>query len=333
MQTGPTMQRLRSLPRRMGLSERTAVALRERARRFVPRLLLYVLLFDLAFVFLYPFMFMIVQSIKSPTDLADFTIQWLPNRVHSSNYVLAYASMLYLRGLLNSVIVTSIGIVGHLASCSLIAYGFARFRFPGRNLLFILVIVTLIIPVQTIIVPLYIQFSRYGMVGTHLPFLVPTFFGFGLRGGLFIFIFRQFFLGMPKELEDAALIDGCSYFRIYWNIIMPSAQPAILVSVVLAMVWHWNDYFEPAIYIWKPQNWPLTVALPGLIEMVNLSEYELMQLYEEFGLVGALSVEAPVINEAVVMAATFMVTFPVLLVFAFLQRQFMQGIERTGLVE
>lgn len=316
------MNENRSLPRRLFfLSERTGIALREKARRFVPRLLLYILLFDLAFVFLYPFLFMIVQSIKSPTDLADFTVQWLPNQIYVSNYILAYDSMTFFRGLLNSVMVSAISIVGHLASCSLIAYGFARFRFPGRNLLFILVLVTLIIPVQTIIVPLYIQFSRYGMVDTHLPLLVPTFFGFGLRGGLFIFIFRQFFLGMPKELEDAALIDGCSYFRTYWNIIMPSAQPAILVSAVLAMVWHWNDYFEPAIYLSRMKQWLLPAQLPSLYAMI----------YAE-GAFEDVAEAAMEFTQGVAMAGTFMAILPLLIIYLFLQRKFMRSIGRTGIV-
>ncbi|HOJ12104.1 MAG TPA: carbohydrate ABC transporter permease, partial [Clostridiales bacterium] len=193
-------------------------------------------------------------------------------------------------------------------------------------ILFSLVILSLIIPVQTIIVPQYIIFSNLKWLNTYLPMIVPTFFGYGLKGGLFIFIFRQFYLGLPTALEDAAKIDGCGFLRTYWNIVLPIAKSAFMVTVVLSIVWHWNDFYEPSIYINLPKLTMLPSRLNAIIAMVNTPPEEILAE------VGHAEVESA-INNAVLMAGTFLVTLPVLTSFAFLQKQFMQGIERTGIVE
>ncbi|AEE95250.1 carbohydrate ABC transporter permease [Mahella australiensis] len=277
---------------------------------------IYILLLDFAFVFLFPFIYMIITSLKSPTDLLDMAIRWIPKSLYLDNYSMATLALNYWTYLKNSIFVTVLSIVGNILSCSFVAYGFARCKFRGRDMLFLVVLLTLIIPPQTIVVPLFIQYSRMNWINTYLPLIIPTFFGMGLRGGLFVFIFRQFFRGLPYELEDAARIDGCSSFRIYWNIIMPISKPAILVSAILSMVWHWNDYFEPSIYLMSPEK--------GLLPMI------LPQMGFNLGQIGYETVEK--FNAAVVMAGTFLVVLPLLIVYIILQRQFMEGIERTGLV-
>jgi len=286
------------------------------------RLAIYILLLDVVFVFLYPFLYMIITSLKSLEDLMDITVNWIPNVLKWENYEIAFELLEYPHYFKNSLFITLTSIVGHLLSCSFIAYGFARFKFYGKNFLFALVILTIIIPVQVIIIPLYIQYSKLKWVNTYIPFLLPTFFGFGLRGGLYIFIFRQFFLGLPRALEDAAKIDGCNFIKTYWRIVLPISKPSLLVSAILAMVWHWNDYYEPGIYISKPSLLPLPSRLPSI--------------YKTFiDVIGSLEAAklSTMVTEGVVMAATFMVILPVLTVYLFLQKQFVEGIERTGIVE
>jgi len=182
------------------------------------------------------------------------------------------------------------------------------------------VLLTIIIPIQVLIIPYVIMYSRVGWINTYLPLLVPTFFGFGLRGGLFIFIFRQFFSGLPYELEEAARIDGCSSFRTYWNIVLPVAGSALLVCTILSIVWHWNDYFEPAMYIMRPNIHLLPSKLPGLYTLIT------KEITEDMAAADFIS------QEGIVMAATFLVILPILIVYLFLQKKFMESIERSGLV-
>lgn len=285
------------------------------------KVVIYVLLFDLAFVFLFPFIYMIVTSIMDPMDLLDMTVKWIPSSVHLDNYVRAAKALDYRATFFNSLAVTIISTAGHILSCSLIAYGFARYKFPLKDILFAIVILTIIIPVQVVIFPLVIQYSNMGWLNTYLPLTVPTYFGFGLRGGLFIFIFHQFFIGLPYELEEAARIDGCGSFRTFWNIVLPVARTAVLVCVVLSMVWHWNDYFEPSIYLMKPNKFLLPARLPMMYESLETAQR-----------LGEMADAEYVFSEAVVMAGTFLVILPILIMYLLLQRRFMEGIERSGLV-
>lgn len=289
------------------------------------RLAVYLLLFNVTYVFVFPFLYMVVTSFKSPQDLADFTVNWIPRALHWNNYTLAFKTLRYWHYLKNSVIITGLAIIGHLASGSFIGYGFARYKFPGSRLLFAVVVLSLIVPVQTLIIPMYMLYRHIGLLNSFLPIVVPTLFGFGLRGGLFVFIFRQFFLRLPYELEDAAKIDGCSFLSTFRRIVLPVSQPAILVSTILAMVWHWHDFYEPSIFIRKADLLPLTTMLPRLFELLEGVEDEM-----EPGMAQELML---MYNDAMAMAATVIVILPILLVFIVVQRYFIQGVERTGLVE
>jgi multiple sugar transport system permease protein len=165
-----------------------------------------------------------------------------------------------------------------------------------------------------------------GWLNTYWPLIVPTFLGFGLRGGLFVFVFRQFFRGLPSELEDAARIDGCGYLRTYWNIILPISGAAVVVTIVLSMAWHWNDYYEPTIYLLgAPEKRMLPAILPSLYEFISGIDPEELGLSPD-------EVEET-FNAGFVMAATAMVMAPVMAAYLVLQRRFMASITRTGLTE
>ena len=284
----------------------------------------YLLLIGIAFVFIYPFLFMITTSLKSNADLYDSTVHWIPRNFTFDNYRVAAIFMDYLTYFKNSVFLTLITTVAQVISCSMVGYGFARYRFPLKKALFAFVVICIIVPTQSIIIPLYMTYTSLGWVNTYLPMIIPSFFGFGLKGALYIFIFRQFYLQLPPDLENAARIDGCGFLRVYLRIVLPIARSAFLVVIVLSIVWHWNDFYEPSIFLDEQKLMMLPNALYLLIDYAQSPPPT-----SAFG--GMMS--DVVVNSAVVMAGTFMVVFPILFLYFFIQRQFIQGIERTGIVE
>lgn len=288
---------------------------------------MYLLLLGLAFVFIYPFLYMIVTSLKSDADLNSLSVQWIPTELKFENYFVAIDILNASQFLKNSLFVTIVASFGHVISCSFIGYGFARFNFPFKKFLFACVILAFIVPVQTLIIPLYLTYSRLGWLDSYLPLLVPTFFGFGLKGALYVFIFRQFYLTLPRDLESAAKIDGCGFLRTYWNIVFPLAQSTLMVVLVLSVVWHWNDYYEPAIFVSKASLGFLPPRLNSIVAAVNALPEQMMELLASLGLQDG----EDTLNNAVVMAGATMISAPVLVFFAFAQRKFMQGIERTGI--
>ncbi len=289
------------------------------------RFAVYVLLIDLSFVFLYPFLYMLSTSLKSYDDLHDLMVGWIPTALHWDNYRLAAKAMDLGSTVKNSVLVTVAATLGHVLSCSFIGYGFARFDFPFKRGLFFGVLLSATIPVQTMIVPLYIVYHDLGMLNTFWPLILPAFFGFGLRGGVFVYLFRQFFYGFPATLEEAARIDGCGRVRSFFRIALPSAGPVIVVCTVLSLVWHWNDYYEPSVYLTGGSRTALVTqmlpnlyaALSGMASQVGAADQQtLLTMY----------------HEGVIMAATAIAIAPLLLAYAVLQRRFMASIELTGLV-
>lgn len=289
---------------------------------FTPIFLLYSFLVVVSFVFVYPFLYMLVTSIKSYSDLHDISINWLPRAIHWRNYVTALYYLDVPIHLRNSIIIAGVATVGHILSCSFIAYGFSRFEFRGKSLLFMIVLLSIIIPSQVIVLPQYMYYMKIGWVNSFTPILLPSFLGYGLRGGLYIFIFRQFFLGLPLELEDAAQVDGYGYMKIYWKIALPISRVAILVCVVISFVWHWNDYFEPSLYLSLSSMLPLPSMLVNVFN--GQRDYFNAILTNQLHLL---------VTDGVIMAAITICVMPVFFIFMFLQKGFIEGIERTGIVE
>ena len=293
-------------------------------RTFIVRAAFYFLLATLSFVFLYPFIKMITQSLMTEDDLINITVKWLPSKLMWSNYQRAYEMMWYEDFVWNSIIVSVVATIGHMFSCALTGYAFARYKFRFKGLLFAIVVLTMLVPVQTIIIPQYMQFSHWGWINSeyYLPLTVPTFLGFGLNGGFFIFLFRQFFSGMPYEMEEATRVDGCGPIRAYTHIMLPMSQSSLLVCTVLSLVWHWNDYFEPGVYVTDIWLKMLPNRLPSLYADLNKEQHTMIQVNE---------IEGIMFNEAMLMAATFLCIVPILVLYLILQRRFMEGVERSGL--
>lgn len=292
--------------------------------RAVRRLLLYALLISMSVVFLYPFLYMAVTSVQSYNDILNATVKWIPREFSPQNWRYAFEALNYRVTFVNSLLVTLAATVGHVLVGALVGYGFARYRFPLRGPLFLLLVFTIIVPVQTLIVPQYMLFSKLSLVGTHLPMILPAYLGMGLKGGLFTFLFRQYFLKLPSALEEAAYIDGCGALRTFWRIALPSAGSTTLVCTVLSIVWHWHDYFEPSIYLSSFNKMLLPQMLPQM--------YSFLEMLSNATTEDAVTLKM-IFHSGVVMAGTALATLPLLVMYLFLQRRFMQGIERTGLVE
>ena len=282
---------------------------------------MYVLLLDLAVVFLYPFLYMIVTSLKSPEDLMDSSVTWIVNQLYFHNYTLAFEKMQYIPILLKTIVYCVVATGGHILACSFVGYGFARYNFIGKRMFSFLLILSMVIPIQTIIVPEYLLYSKIGVANGYFPMLVPTWLGYGLRGALFIFLFRQFYLSLPRSLEEAAAVDGCTPIRTFFRIAFPASTSSVIVSVVLSIVWHWNDFYEPNIYIRENSQMLLPMLLPKLYDSMKDAADPTQSFLQN----------ADMYTEGVAMAATFLAVIPILIFYLFFQKQFRQGIETSGI--
>ncbi len=287
------------------------------------RAVMYLLLLDLCVVFMYPFLYMLITSVKSPVDVNDSTITWVINEFYFHNYEIAFEGLKYIPSLMKSVLYCLITTVGHVFVCSFVGYGFARYDFKGKKLFFMLLILSMVIPVQTIIIPQYLLYSGLGMTNGFGPLIIPTFFGYGLRGALFIFLFRQFYLSLPVSLEEAAAVDGCTPVKTFFRIALPASTSSVVVSIVLSIVWHWNEFYEPGIYLTKSSQKLLPMLLPGLYSSITQTG-DMSEALISGG-------EVDIYTAGVAMAGTFLVVLPVLIFYFIIQKQFRQGIETSGI--
>lgn len=249
-----------------------------------------------------PFLWMISSSLKAEEEVYALPIHWLPRPAHWDNYVKALTIMPFHRYLWNTVLITFWNIVGTTLSCSLVAYGFARFRFRGGRGLFVLLLSTMMLPAQVTMIPRFMLFRGLGWIDTFKPLVVPSFFG----NAFFIFLLRQFFLTIPRELEDAARIDGCSSWGIYWRIMLPLSKLALATVVIFTFMGSWNDFMGPLIYLNSMENRTLTLALNAFKDLYGNVQVNLL------------------------MAASLVVLLPCLILFFLAQRYFIRGIVVTG---
>jgi multiple sugar transport system permease protein len=265
--------------------------------------LVWFLLFSGALLMTLPFLWMVSTSLKETAQIWVFPPQWLPNPVRWQNYTEALTILPFWRYALNTLIITVVTTLGVVLTSSLCAYGFARLQFPGRDLIFMIVLTAIMIPYAVLLIPHYIMFRYLGWIDTYLPLTVPVWFG----GGAFnIFLLRQFFRTIPAELSDAARIDGASELGIYWRIIMPLAGPALAAVAIFTVLNAWNDFLGPLVYISSQDKF--TLAL-GLAQFRGLYATQWQYL----------------------MAASTVVVVPTLVLFFMAQRYFIQGVVLTGL--
>lgn len=288
-------------------------------------------LIGIAYVILFPLIYAISSSLLTKSQLVDPSIVWVPKYISFSAYLDAWNYMDYGNTILYTVKIVLLSTVFQLLSCSLAGYGLARFKFKLRGLFFVFVLTTIILPPQILVVQQYSVFHNFrfwgavdilqfiapsmeniSLLDTPFTYYIPAVLGQGVRSGLMIYIFRQFFKGIPKELEEAAYIDGCGTFKTFWKIVVPSAAVAFLVVFILSIVWYWNENLSASMFF--DEYAPLSLALSRLQSQL---------VSDSFGISSVRNV---------IMAGVILFITPVLIVYSILQKYFIQGIERSGIV-
>lgn len=295
----------------------------------------------MSFVLIYPLLYMFSMSFRSISDMYDPSVVWIPRNFTLDNIKGAIKAMDYWQALWNTVTLDVVSSIIQVFICAIVGYGFARFKFKGRGLMFGLVIMTIVVPTQTILISLYGTYRNFDLFGilsvynwfgemfmgaafepvyinllnNHLVFYLPALFGTGIRAGLYIFIYRQFFRGLPKELEEAAWIDGCGKLKTFWRVMLPNATAVFVTVFLFSLVWYWNDYFNSSMFI---------SAVPTIsTELASL---------QGGGLEGVTSTTDPLQKSTYMQAGALLSIAPMLILYIIFQRQFTESIERSGIV-
>jgi multiple sugar transport system permease protein len=286
-----------SVQERLSILDRRAGRIKKMSNEAVKHLLLA----GVGVLFLFPFFWLVMTSFKTSGEIISIPSTIFPHVWRWENYSRAVQAIPFFRYMLNTVIIFAGKAVGAVISCSLAAYGFSVIKWPGRDSTFLLVLATMMLPFQVTMIPLYVIFTRLNWIGTYLPLIVPSWFGYAFS----IFLFRQFFLTIPTELAEASRVDGCPEPRIYWQIILPLAKPAIASVILFEFMWTWNDFLGPLLYLNKEINWTLSL---GLLQFRSDKEtaWELL------------------------MAASTLTVLPAIILYFFGQKTFIQGIATTG---
>ena len=278
---------------------------RKRKQGKIPSLeviFLYAFLIVLAILFILPIFYLFMGSFKAESELFRVPFKWLPDKFQFGNFINMFSSIPFFKYLKNTMIIVVCNIVGSLLSCSLVAYGFARLRWPGRDKVFILVLITMILPYQVTLVPLFLMFTKMKWIGTFLPLTVTCFFG----NPFFIFLLRQFFTGIPQDISEAARIDGAGEFTIFSKLVIPMATPALTTVAIFAFIRSWNDFLGPLVFLGKDELYTLSLAASMLKS--NLDP-----------------------NWSLLLALGAVMILPGLILFFVMQKYFIQGIAMSGI--
>lgn len=285
----------------IGAELRAARHARERRAKLLKHLFLIIF----SFIMIYPMLWMLASSLKPDNQIFSDLSLW-PSEFIWENYAKGWQglSVSFTQFYLNSAFVTALSVIGNLISCSFAAYAFARLSFTGKNFFFGLMMMTLMIPYHVVLIPQYVLFLKLGWVDTYLPLIVPKFLA---SDAFFIFLMVQFFRQLPKELDEAAMIDGCSPYKIYWAIILPLSVPAMGTAAIFSLIWTWEDFLAPLIYLNDIQNYTVPLALRLFVDQESQSA---------FGQMFAMSVLSLV---------------PVVIFFLAFQKLIIRGIATSGL--
>jgi multiple sugar transport system permease protein len=266
---------------------------------------LHVLLIGVSILMLYPLLWMFSASVRPETEIFSSGSLW-PSAWSFDSYVRGWTMLQIGFGTFftNSLIIAALSVIGNLISCSLAAFAFARIEFPGRNIWFALMLVTLMLPSQVTLIPQYVMFFNLGWVNTFLPLVVPKFLA---ADAFFIFLMVQFFRGLPRELDEAAIMDGCSPWRIYWKILLPLSTPVLATAAIFTFIWTWDDFFAPLVYLSDIRNFTVTLGLRAFTDATGDSDW------------GAM------------FAMSILTLLPVMVFFLVFQRLLIEGIATTGM--
>lgn len=299
---------------------------KKRALNVTINVVRYFFLLALSYVVLFQLFFMISYAVRPKIDTYNPSVVWIPSALTMDNFEVAFEQLDYLKSGFASLWLMELSALIEVMSCAVVAYGFARFQFREKNLVFFLVLLTIVVPSQMVIIPTYIRYAHFDILGigkffidtfnlpdfrpnilnTGLTFWLPSLFGVGVRSGLFIFIYRKFFEGLPRELEEAAYVDGAGPLRTFVSVILPSSGVVFLTVTIFSTIWHWNETYLADMY---------NKATPPLAVKLDLVRNDLLKDSRAAG-----------------MAACLLFIAPVLIMYMFLQRKFVQSIDRVGIV-
>jgi multiple sugar transport system permease protein len=269
---------------------------------FLRRGLMYLVLFLFCLMFLLPFFFLLTGSFKTTSELFTVPFQWFPKHWTLHNYEAVFTQIPFWRYFRNTMLIVITTVFGGLISNSLIAYGFARLRWPGRDKVFMIVIATMILPYQVTLIPLYLMYTKIHWVNTFLPLIVPSFFG----NAFFIFMMRQFLVGIPIEITESGRIDGANEFQIFLQLIMPISKPVLTTVAIMSFLRAWNDFLGPLVFLGSDNLYTLSLAASMLRSKLD-PNWELL------------------------LALGVVMVTPVLILFFLLQKYFIQGITMSGI--
>jgi len=269
---------------------------------FTKKVRSYAVLLFLALLFLTPFYWMIATSLKTEAQLFAIPPIWIPQPLAWENFAQVFKEVPFARFIFNSAFLVTINVVGQVFATTMVAYGFSRFQFPGRDVLFVVLLATLMIPKQVVLVPQFILFAKLGWVNTYLPLILPSFGG----SAFLIFMVRQYMMSIPLDLDEAAMIDGANRWLILWRIIFPIAKPVLVLVLIFTFVDVWNDFMGPLIYLNDPMKFTVSLGLSSF-QGAKETSWQLL------------------------MAAALMAMIPPITLFLIAQRQFLGGIASTGI--
>lgn len=315
----------------------TSRVAKEAAFKFVTGIIRWAFLLSISYILLYPMIYMISSAFRDAQDFVDPTVVWVPKNFSVNNFVIAFKALDYLKTFWNTFRMEIISAFIEIVMCSITAYGLARFDFKEKKLLMGMLIVTILVPTQMIMLPLMVNMHyldvfgilgfisekigtelRPNLLNTAWAFYVPSIFAVGLKAGLFTYMYVQFFKGLPKELEEAASIDGAGPVKTFLTIVVPSSGTIFLTVTIFSIIWHWNDVYLSGLFL--SQDYPLSVQLSRIFTILGS------------GIDGVKYGSYSRATVGIVMAACLLVILPMLIMYCILQKQFIKSIDRVGIV-
>lgn len=277
-----------------------------KTKRIAVKILYHCLILGLGFLMIYPVLWMVSGSFKTNYEILNEALKLRPNTFGLDNFLRGwkgFGNMTFALFFRNSLFIATLATAGVAISSALVAYAFARLNFPGRRLFFVCMMSTMMLPAQVVMIPQYIFFRNMGLTNTYVPLILPSWFS----RAFFVFMIMQFIHGLPKELDEAAIIDGCSRYTVFSHIIFPLIKPALITTVIINFYWAWDDFMGPLIYLSRPHKYPVSLAIKLFADSTSQTDYGAMFAMSSLSLV------------------------PVFLIFLFFNKYLIEGISTSGL--
>lgn len=302
---------------------------RRNITKFLTSLVRTIFLFGLSFVILFPTIQQLLMAFRAPFDINNPAVVWIPMNWSVENFEIASLVLDYPKALVSTTTLSLISMILQIVSTALAGYAFSRLKFKGSGIIFGLVVITIIVPPQALQLSQYLYFNDLGLIGSQNSIYLMSGLGMGIRSGIFIYIFRSFFAGLPKELEESAQIDGAGVFRTFWSIMLPNARGAMVTVGLFAFVWQWNDTHFAGIFEVDHDGFPLlSMRLLNVVDGLK----QALTYKGIIGLVGREVTDNPLFLALITNVSALMMMAPLLIMYLFVQKSFVESIERTGIV-